>query len=117
MSSGPNFTIQKFKTIKPPSKKSKFKQKKKSNEKLKDQLQNEDELQGYLAESDARKVSLKPQIISFLQDIKNRTDPRETIRILERRLYGQKLFLNMVVHDLRSPSESIQSGLEHVLQI
>lgn len=34
---------------------------------------------------------------------------------LDRKVTDQKLFLNMVVHDLRNPAESIQQGLELAL--
>ena len=60
---------------------------------------------------------LKSRVLQFIADIKNNRDPAAIIESLERRLYGQRLFLNMVVHDLRNPSESIHHGNEFVLKL
>jgi hypothetical protein len=38
----------------------------------------------------------------------------EHVKKLEAKLLNQKLFLNMVVHDMRNPAESIMHGLELV---
>jgi hypothetical protein len=39
------------------------------------------------------------------------------INNLEDRLQRQKLHLNMVVHELRNPAESIQEGLKQALDL
>jgi hypothetical protein len=31
---------------------------------------------------------------------------------MEKKMEGQKRFVNMVIHDIRSPAESIQMGLK-----
>ena len=36
----------------------------------------------------------------------------EDIKILAEKLNTQKLFMNMVIHDLRNPTESINEGLK-----
>jgi signal transduction histidine kinase len=52
-----------------------------------------------------------------LFNIQNHQDLTENINKLEAKLQNQKTFLNMVVHDLRNPVESIMHGLEIVKNI
>jgi signal transduction histidine kinase len=52
-----------------------------------------------------------------LFNILNHIDLTEHVKKLEAKLKNQKHFLNMVVHDLRNPAESIMHGLELVKKI
>lgn len=54
-----------------------------------------------------RKKELKQFINSIIDDFLNKKSIFSKVELLEKMLYNQKRFLNMVVHDLRSPCESI----------
>ena len=43
-------------------------------------------------------------------------ESQEEIKVLNAQLYKSKLFLNMVIHDMRNPTVSIKIGLELVIE-
>lgn len=63
----------------------------------------------------ADRNKLRSLVNKLVAEVKQGIDFRSTIQNLEKRLCDQKDFLNMVVHDLRNPCESIEHGLEHLL--
>lgn len=64
----------------------------------------------------SRRKHLESLVVQLVSDLKKGTDFKTQIANLEKRLCGQRDFLNMVVHDLRNPCESIEHGLEYVLE-
>jgi signal transduction histidine kinase len=56
-------------------------------------------------------------VVELVNDIKNKHELENTKDTLKKKLHGQRKFLNMVVHDLRNPCESIHHGLEYVINI
>lgn len=73
--------------------------------------------QKFKEELHQREETIRNQINNLVLDVRNGANAWEQIKVLEKRLYGQRVFLNMVVHDLRSPTESIHHGLQYVLSI
>ena len=59
-----------------------------------------------------RQASCRTKLQDFIASFKNTDTAIDKYTLLEKKLLGQKLYLNMVVHDLRSPTESIHEGLE-----
>ena len=43
-------------------------------------------------------------------------ESQEEIKVLNAQLHKSKLFLNMVIHDMRNPTVSIKIGLELVIE-
>lgn len=71
----------------------------------------------FMKDQDRRKNDLKKRINALLFSICHKQKTIDEVAELEKKLFGQKRFLNMVVHDMRNPCESIQHGLEHVQQV
>lgn len=64
----------------------------------------------------SQRKKLEKLVVRMVSDLKKGTDFKTKMEDLEKRLCGQRDFLNMVVHDLRNPCESIEHGLEYVLE-
>jgi hypothetical protein len=63
-----------------------------------------------IKESEPKKDSKKESLISAMDNMKKSelVVYIEQIKELRQKLNKSKLFMNMVIHDLRNPSESIQ---------
>ena len=58
------------------------------------------------------KAECRAKLTDLISDIKKEEHHVDKFSVLEKKLQDQKLYLNMVVHDLRNPTESIHDGLE-----
>lgn len=62
------------------------------------------------------KFNLVDRLVEIIKRATCKITKADKLRLekLEKKLFGQKRFMNMVVHDLRNPSESIYQGMKMV---